>query len=126
MRASIGDTLRVMRLLSFVFLACLIGPLSAATPHDEIEGLLSHFKQLDGAVFIRNGTEHSAAEAAAHLRMKWDKQSDKIKSAEDFISLCATKSLVSGERYRIRFKDGKVRDSADVLAERLATLREKK
>ena len=96
---------------------------AAAAPQSEIEGLLIYVQQLDGAVFIRNGSEHTAAEAAAHMRMKWEKQTDKVKTAEDFIALCGTQSLLSGERYRIRFKDGRTRDSAEVLRERLAELR---
>lgn len=89
----------------------------------EIDALLGYVKQLDGAVFIRNGTEHPPAAAEARLRMKWEKQAGKIKSAEDFIALCATKSSMSGERYRIRLKDGAVRDSAELLREELARRR---
>jgi hypothetical protein len=85
--------------------------------------LLAYVKQLDGAVFLRNGGEHAPAAAEAHLRMKWEKQSARITTAENFIELCATKSSLSGERYRIRLKDGTVRDSAELLHERLAELR---
>lgn len=110
--------------LRLVFLfASLCGLLSAASPRAEIESLLDHVRQLDRAVFIRNGSEHTAVEAAAHMRMKWEKQAEKVKTAEDFIALCGTKSLTSGERYRIRFKDGAARDSAEVLREKLAEIR---
>lgn len=103
----------------------LVSSLAAAAPaaNAEIELLLRYLKGLDGAVFIRNGSEHTAGEAEAHMRLKWEKQAAKIRTAEDFIALCGTQSSLSGERYRIRFKDGSVRDSADVLAEQLAELR---
>ncbi|MBI2512528.1 MAG: DUF5329 family protein [Opitutae bacterium] len=97
---------------------------AAAAATTEIEALLAHVKQLEGAAFIRNGSEHTPVAAEAHLRMKWEKQAAKIKTAEDFIELCATKSSLSSDRYRIRMKDGAVRDSAEVLRERLAELRQ--
>lgn len=96
---------------------------AASTATVEIEALLAHVKQLDGAAFIRNGSEHTPVQAEAHLRMKWQKQTARIKTAEDFIEWCATKSSLSGERYRIRLKDGSVRDSAEMLRERLAEIR---
>lgn len=108
--------------LCCVFLGLAV-VLRASAPQPEIERLLDYVQQLEGAVFIRNGSEHSASEAAAHMRMKWEKQREKINTAEDFIALCGTKSLVTGERYRIRFKDGTTRDSAEVLNTRLAQLR---
>lgn len=100
-----------------------IAQAASTTATAEIEALLAYVKQLDGAVFIRNGSEHAPTAAEAHLRMKWEKQSAQIKTAEDFIELCATKSSLSGERYRIRLKDGTARDSAEVLRARLADIR---
>ena len=91
----------------------------------EIEALLGYLKGLDGAVFIRNGSEHTAVEAEAHLRMKWQKQTEKIISAEDFVALCGSKSSISGQRYQIRFKDGQLRYCDEVLAERLREIRKK-
>lgn len=113
---------RIISILGFLFFAAVA---AAAPANSEIEALLGYLKALDGAVFIRNGTEHSAVDAEAHLRMKWQKQSDKIKSAEDFIALCGSKSSVSGQRYQIRFKDGQLRYSDDVLAEWLGEIRKK-
>ena len=114
--------MRIISVLGFLFFASLV---LAAQANSEIEALLGSLKALDGAVFIRNGTEHSAGDAEAHLRMKWQKQSDKIKSAEDFIALCGSKSSVSGERYQIRFKDGQLRYSDDVLVEWLREIRKR-
>jgi hypothetical protein len=109
------------------FYACLLFLLAAtafaAAPRDEIESLLAYVGNLEGAVFIRNGSEHTPKEAAAHLRMKWEKQADKIRTAEDFITLCAAKSSISGQSYQIRFAEGTTRDSAEVLMRRLADIR---
>lgn len=113
-----------MKWLGIVVCLSLVSVAHAATTAaNEIEALLAHVKQLDGAAFIRNGSEHTPAAAEAHLRLKWEKQSARIKTAEGFIELCATKSAMSGERYRIRLKDGAVRDSAAVLRARLAEIR---
>lgn len=60
-------------LLLFLLSAALA---CAATPAQEIETLLGRLGRLDGAVFIRNGREHSAADAETHLRMKWSRQKD--------------------------------------------------
>ncbi|HTJ79952.1 MAG TPA: DUF5329 family protein [Rariglobus sp.] len=94
---------------------------SAATI--EIEHLLSYVKTIDGAVFIRNGSEHTAIAAEAHLRMKWEKQRSKISSAEKFIELCATQSSISGTPYQIRLKDGQVQPAATLLIAELTRFR---
>jgi hypothetical protein len=104
-----------------LFLATLVG--AVAAPVDEIESLLHFVGGLQGATFIRNGSAHSPSAAEAHLRLKWSNQKDQIKSAEDFIRLCATKSSMSGDPYLIRFADGHEEPAAAVLSTRLAILR---
>ncbi len=89
------------------------------TEEQKIIQLITYVKNLKGAVFIRNGSEHSATEAAAHLEKKRKNAGKAIKTATDFISLCATKSSMSGEDYKIRFSDGKVFRSADLLNKEL-------
>ncbi|MFO1446679.1 MAG: DUF5329 family protein [Opitutaceae bacterium] len=95
----------------------------AATATTEIEALLSYLGRLEGATFIRNGGSHAAGDAVAHLRLKWEKQAKKIATAEDFVALCGSKSSTSGERYRIRFKDGTDRYCDEVLLARLTVMR---
>ena len=58
--------------------------------------------------FIRNGEEHTCAEAARHMARKYEYFKGKIKSAEDFIHYCASKSLVSGEPYLVSTRQGSV------------------
>jgi len=116
--------MRLKLLALLAFLSAATG-LRALTPTAEIESLLGYLGGLDGAVFIRNGSEHTAAEAVSHLRLKWDKQRDQIATAEDFIRLCGTQSSLSGQPYQIRFKDGTTRPCADVLTARLHYIRQK-
>jgi|WetSurMetagenome_2_1015567.scaffolds.fasta_scaffold00868_5 hypothetical protein len=83
------------------------------TENDKIQYLITSVENLDGAKFIRNGTDHSAKDAASHLRMKLQKAGKRVKTADDFIKLCASQSYLSGEPYSIRFADGKTVKTAD-------------
>jgi len=115
-----------MKLPIQLFLALLLGLTAfaamAKAPLNEpqkIEALISSIENLKGAVFIRNGSEYSAKQAAAHVRMKWDSAGSKVKTADDFITYCASESSFSGKKYQIRFADGKTVYSEDYLREQL-------
>ena len=58
--------------------------------------------------FTRNGIEYSSQEAADHMRNKYEYFKSRITSPEDFIHLCASKSLVSGKPYLVSTAQGKV------------------
>jgi hypothetical protein len=58
--------------------------------------------------FIRNGGNHTCSEAAMHVRQKYDYFRSKIKSPEDFICLCASKSMLSGTPYLVETEQGKI------------------
>lgn len=92
------------------------------TESAKIDRLIQKIRELEGAVFIRNGTEHSAQEAAEHLQLKRSKAGKRLQTAEDFIRYCATKSSLSGEPYLIRFKDGHSEPAAEFLRNYLKTL----
>lgn len=85
----------------------------------KINLLLDYLGRLKGAKFIRNGTEHGTEEAVSHLRMKLEVAGERVKTAADFITHCASRSSVSGQPYQIRFADGSVRNVDDVLREQL-------
>ncbi|HSX59803.1 MAG TPA: DUF5329 family protein [Tahibacter sp.] len=110
----------LMLALALVF--AVMGIVQAARPDAEqkkIDYLIAELQRLDGATFIRNGSEYSAAKAADHLRTKLRHAGDRIQTARQFIDELGTKSSMSGETYRIRFDDGRVLDSAQVLNDRL-------
>src|SRR5689334_12352318 len=86
----------------------------------KIEYLISSIADLRDAAFIRNGSEYDAQRAADHLRLKLRYAGGRVKTAEDFIVYCATGSSMSGERYRIKFSDGRLVDSATFLRSKLA------
>lgn len=80
----------------------------------EIEALLKKIESSD-IIFIRNGVEHTAKEAADHLRSKWEQTNGKIKTKKDFIEQLATKSSLTGELYLVQLKDGSKIKAADWL-----------
>ena len=96
---------------------------SDAVQQREIEYLIDSIATLHDARFIRNGTEYDALQAADHLRLKRRSAGSRVASAEDFILYCATGSSTSGQKYRIRFADGRDIEAAVFLRERLAAYR---
>jgi hypothetical protein len=65
--------------------------------------------------FIRNEKQYGAKEAAEHMKAKAKYYKNEIKTAEDFIQLAGTKSLISGDDYYVRTKEGKEMRCADWL-----------
>jgi len=86
----------------------------------KIEYLIGSIAHLQDATFIRNGNEYDAGQAADHLRAKLRNAGSRVRTAEDFILYCATGSSMSGEKYLIRFADGRTVDTADFLRGKLA------
>jgi hypothetical protein len=72
----------------------------------KIQYLIAYIETLEGAKFIRNGLEYDARSASSHLRLKLKTAGNKVKTAEDFIKLCASKSSITGEPYLMRLADG--------------------
>jgi hypothetical protein len=88
---------------------------------ERIEALLAAIAS-SGIVFIRNGSDHSATDAADHLRNKWSRAGGRIATAESFIDDLGSVSSQSGEPYRVRLPDGTVRDAGPWLHEQLAAI----
>jgi len=88
--------------------------LQSISEEQKIEKLINYIEKSE-AIFIRNGTEYLAKEAADHLRMKRKKAGNKIKTAKDFIDLIASKSSMSGEAYQMKFKTGAIINTRDML-----------
>ncbi len=98
------------------------GAVSALSEAQKIDRLIAYVAHLQGTVFIRNGSEYGPDKAAEHLQLKREKAGDRVKTADDFIKLCASHSYVSGEAYLIRYPDGRTRTAEDVLREELARM----
>ncbi|MFC5437862.1 DUF5329 family protein [Rhodanobacter umsongensis] len=107
---------------ALIFLALLALPASAQqdVERQKIAYLIESVATLQGATFIRNGTEYDAKRAADHMRLKLRFAGSRVKTAEDFITCCGTGSSVSGIQYTIRFHDGRTIDAATFLHGKLA------
>ncbi|MEQ1545522.1 DUF5329 family protein [Methyloglobulus sp.] len=118
-----------MRLL-FKYVALIIIALfsltSAATPTPatalEVNHLLKFIATTD-CQYERNSDKHTGKEAAEHIKKKYDYFKDKIVSAEDFIELGATKSAVTGSKYRVHCPGVAVQDSDQWLLAELKKVR---
>jgi len=93
------------------------------TPSAEIDALIDRVAHANGVVFIRNGSDHTAAEAAAHLQRKREGAGDKVRTPEQFIEVLGSRSSMTGTPYRVRLPDGREIDSAVWLTGLLRDLR---
>ena len=113
-------------LASLAALATLaVFPTMAATrtPAQEIELLIQRVGASEGVVFIRNGSEYSAADAATHLRRKLSAAKGRIRTPEQFIDKLGSRSSMTGRAYRVRLADGRGMDSATWLTGLLRDIR---
>jgi Family of unknown function (DUF5329) len=83
-----------------IVLALSFGALAADVPDQEIEHLLD-FVAASGCSFVRNGSSHDSADAADHLRLKYQRGKRYADSAENFIDRLATESSWSGAPYTV-------------------------
>ena len=95
----IALVITLMAMLTLPAIASTAG--QTATPEQEIRHLLTTVGT-SGCTFTRNGTRHSAEEAAAHLTMKYERAGSRIKTAESFIDRLASESSWTGKPYLIQ------------------------
>ncbi len=93
------------------------GPVDATIRH-----LIGHVAGSE-LTFVRNDQAYTPVKAAEHMEKKYRHFRDDIATADDFIELCATKSLMSGEPYRVIDPQGNQRKTSEWLRAELATYR---
>jgi hypothetical protein len=107
--------LKTHRYLNWLLLLGLLFAASAfavpLTEQQKIDALIHSVEVLPGAKFIRNGAAYDGAAAAEHLQYKRSHAGDRIRTANDFITCCASKSSISGQPYQIRYADGRTVDA---------------
>jgi Family of unknown function (DUF5329) len=89
-----------------------------------IDTLIARVSKMNSIRFMRNGTEHTGADAAQHLQSKFDHFKDRIVTAEDFIKLCATRSEMTGERYQVKDAKGALHNSDEFMKQELRIVRQ--
>jgi hypothetical protein len=117
--------MRTRLVLVIAAMLCPVATLADSAPQSEpaaaIEYLLARVASSE-LEFVRNGKTHSPPEAVQHMRRKYEYYADRIDTAEDFIALAATKSMISGKQYTIRSHAG-VQPAAEWLKSVLAEYR---
>jgi hypothetical protein len=96
-----------MLLRIFVLLGINALSLVAVESLEQTVDFLLHRIETADATFLRNGQAHTPQEAVAHVRAKYEHFKGQIKTPEDFIRMAATKSLLTGQPYLVRTRDGK-------------------
>jgi len=113
-------------LLSLCLGACAL--LAHATPsaaEDKlIDTLIQRVSKMSAMVFLRNGSEYNASDAAKHMQAKYDYFKKELVTAEDFIERCASRSEMTGQAYKVRLDGGTVRDANEFLNSELRALRQ--
>lgn len=74
--------------------------------------------------FIRNGYSYSGRRAAAHIRHKYQKKANLVRSALDFIKRIASRSSTSGKSYLMKIGGQKSYEIRDILTNELNLLEE--
>lgn len=110
---------------SFLFIP-FVAHSSSLTPEDEIQ--IQHllgFVSSSSCKFLRNGSWYEASEAADHIRKKYKYVLGKglVGSPEDFIKYSATKSSLSGKKYRVQCDQSQEIDSSTWLLTELESFR---
>jgi len=111
-------------LKKLLLLLSLLAVLAFADTTAEINHLLNYVKTTE-CKYIRNGSEHSGVDAAAHIKKKYEYFKDEIRSAEDFIHLSATKSTMTGSKYYIQCPNSSKIESSKWLLGELKKYRSK-
>ena len=94
----------------------------ALTENQKIDKMIEYVRTMVGVTFIRNGTSYTSVEAANHLEKKRQKAGDDIKTARQFIKDIASVSSMSGQPYTMKFSNGTVMTSGEVLTRYLNQL----
>ncbi len=91
---------------------------------DQIDHLLVFIADSE-CQFLRNGKWYDSSEAAKHIKRKYKYVRDKglVSNAEDFVKYSATKSSLSGRKYRVQCVGAPEMDSSDWLLTELSTYR---
>ena len=112
-----------MHFLQWAILMSILLALPAnADMNQEIRHLLEYVENTD-CQYDRNGHIYSGSEARDHINAKYDYYSDEIDTTEDFIMYAATKSMMSGKKYKIHCPDVEPVYAADWLLKELYNYR---
>ncbi len=87
----------------------------------KIDYLLERVDRSAGT-FIRNGEKHKGKTAAMHLRWKYQRYAQEVKSARDFAEKIASSSRKTRMNYKIMLKNGQIYPAREVILNELDRL----
>jgi hypothetical protein len=112
-----------------VSLAILLLPFSTLLRSEQIGTvdmtvlhLINYVSESD-LTFIRNSDRYTSVEAADHMNKKYRHFKEDINTAEEFIDLCASRSLLSGKPYIVINEQGEQVRTSEWLQTELADYR---
>lgn len=114
-----------MKAIQFILVSLFFSAsVNASTlAQNEINHLLNYIESTQ-CKYERNGSLYSGVDAVSHIKKKYNYYADDIKTAEDFIRLSATKSMMSGNFYKMHCKDQAAEKSQNWLLKELSHFRE--
>ena len=90
-----------MKIVAILILLVTSGSTSGADKIDkEVQYLLNYIAETE-CDFIRNGIPYKADKTISHIKKKYRYFKNKISTAEEFIELSASKSMISNKPYLI-------------------------
>ena len=101
----------------------LVPGLARSEPTDQVDATIRHLIDHvagSGLTFLRNDNAYTPGKAAEHMEKKYRHFRDDITTPDDFIEMCASKSLMSGEPYRVIDPQGNAVRTSDWLRTELA------
>ena len=107
---------RIVFLMTAIAIASSGWAATADTERARIDAAIVRVEK-SNLTFIRNGAEHTAAEAAGHMRDKLKLAGSAVKTYDDFVEKVASKSSLTGKPYLVKFSDGKTKEVGKWLRE---------
>jgi hypothetical protein len=90
-----------LRISILIMFTVMLGASSViADTRMEISHLLDYVANTD-CQYDRNGSIYNGSEARDHINVKYEYYKKEIETSEDFIKYAATKSKLSGKKYKI-------------------------
>ena len=98
-------------------------PLDSETLIEKVKiKFLIESMRLSPFTFIRNGNAYTGERAAQHMLMKYGLAANRIQTARNFINYLASSSSETGKPYLVKFPDGKMYPTRDLLYNELERL----
>ena len=111
--------------LNTILLSCLLALSCAAMAGPQSQGdkeinYLLEFVATSDCTFVRNGDRYNGADAADHLRGKYNGDKRHVHNGEQFISRVASKSSTTGMPYMVNCEDSEPETTDQWLHKALA------